>query len=277
MTVAVLGPGAVGGVLAVRLARAGEHVVCVARPETAALISRDGLCIAYDGEELHARPTAETTLDEPVDLLLVTVKAYALEEALGRVAAEPALVLPLLNGLEHMSVLRRRFRAVTAGTIGRLSAYRQTPVRIVQHDAAVVTVAGDVAPAPLVGAGIDVGLGGGEKDVLWEKLARQAPIALLTSLTGRPLGELRDDPRLRALVTEACAVAAADGAATTFAEQWRVVESLPPDLTTSTARDVAAGRPSELDAIAGAVARAARRLGVPTPVFDEVLAECPAS
>jgi ketopantoate reductase len=40
---------------------------------------------------------------------------------------------------------------------------------------------------------------------------------------------------------------------------------------------VAARRPSELDAVAGAVVRAGRRLGVPTPVFEEVLAACPAS
>ena len=58
MTVAVLGPGAVGGSLAVRLARAGERVVCVARPETAALIARDGLTLEQDGVELRARPEA---------------------------------------------------------------------------------------------------------------------------------------------------------------------------------------------------------------------------
>jgi 2-dehydropantoate 2-reductase len=277
VTVAVLGPGAIGGALAVRLAGAGERVVCVARPETAALISRDGLFLVHDGEELHARPIAQTTLVEHVDLLLVTVKAPYLAAALERVAAEPTLVVPLLNGLEHMSVLRRRFRTVTAATIGRLEAYREAPTRIVQHDAALVTVAGDAVPAALLRAGTDVRSGGGEKDVLWEKLARQAPLALLTAATGRSLGELRDDPRLRALVAEAAAVAAADGAATTFAEQWNIVQSLPARLTTSTARDVAAGRPSELDAIAGAVARAGRRLDVPTPVFDELLATCAAS
>lgn len=277
MTVAVLGPGAVGGSLAVRLARAGERVVCLARPETAAAIARDGLTLEQDGEELRARPEAAETLDEPVDLLLVTVKAPALAAALERVAAAPALVVPLLNGLEHMAVLRRRFAAVRAATIGRLEAWREGPTRIAQRAAAVVTLAGDAVPAQLTRAGIDVRLGGTDEDVLWEKLARQGPLALLTAATGRTAGELRGDPRLRTAVAEACAVAAADGASTTFAEQWRIVESLPPELTTSTARDVAAGRPSELDAVAGAVVRAGRRLGVPTPVFEEVLAACPAS
>lgn len=274
MTVAVLGPGAVGGVLAARLLVSGERVVCVARHETAAAIERDGLTVADDDGELHTRPEAVERLDEPVELLLVGVKATQLADALERVGVEPGLVVPLLNGIEHMAALRARFARVVAATIGRVEAYRDGATRIVQRSTPVVTVADGVALEALDRAGVEVRSGGTEADVLWEKLARQAPIALLTSLTGRPLGEVRADPRLRPLVEESCAVAAADGASTTFAEQWGIIESLPAGLTTSTARDVAAGRPSELDAIAGAVARAGRRHGVPTPTLDEVLSQC---
>jgi 2-dehydropantoate 2-reductase len=62
-----------------------------------------------------------------------------------------------------------------------------------------------------------------------------------------------------------------------LAEQWEVVERLPVDMTTSAARDVAAGRPSELDALVGAIVRAGRRLGVSTPTLDRLEAECRAS
>ena len=48
---------------------------------------------------------------------------------------------------------------------------------------------------------------------------------------------------------------------------------MPADLTTSTARDAAAGRPTELDAIAGAVVRAANRLQVPVASLESLLAE----
>ncbi len=276
MTVAVLGPGAIGGCLAVRLATAGEDVVCVARHETAGALARDGLTLVAHDREVTASVEAVEALDRPVELLLVTVKATQLEGALDRVHAEPELVLPLLNGIEHMAVLRERFRRARAATIGRVEAYRESPTRIVQRREPLVTVAGDPVPGPLERAGIDVRPGGSEADVLWEKLARLAPLALLTSLTGLPLGELRSDPRLRTLVEEAVAVAVADGAWTSVGEQWGIIESMPEALTTSTARDVAAGRPSELDAIAGAVVRAGGRLGVPTPTFEEVLAACPA-
>jgi 2-dehydropantoate 2-reductase len=63
-------------------------------------------------------------------------------------------------------------------------------------------------------------------------------------------------------------VATADGIEINPAAEWEIIEEMPPDLTTSTARDVAAGRPSELDAIAGAVVRAGRRLEVPIPTLQ---------
>ena len=100
--------------------------------------------------------------------------------------------------------------------------------------------------------------------MLWEKLAGRRRSPSLTSVAGQADRRAPSDPRLRAAVEEACAVAVADGADMTFAEQWAIIESLPDRPTTSTARDVAAGRPSELDAIAGGVVRAGRRLGVPT-------------
>lgn len=276
MTTAVLGPGAVGGALGVRLARAGERVICVARPETAAVITTEGLTLVTDDGERVERLEATEQLAEPVDLLLVTVKAYGLEDGISRIGAEPAVVLPLLNGLEHMDVLRARFGNVLAATIGRFEGYRESATRIVQQTPGLVNVATDEAPAQLDRAGIATRTWGSEKDVLWEKLARQGPIAVLTSTTGKTVGELRSDPRLRLALEEACTVAEADGASTTFAEQWRIIETLPDWARSSTARDVASGQPSELDAIGGAVVRAGQRLGVPTPTLEEELASCPA-
>jgi 2-dehydropantoate 2-reductase len=88
---------------------------------------------------------------------------------------------------------------------------------------------------------------------------------------------LREDAEWRSRLdeglTEACAVAAADGVALDKAGQWAIIESLPPDFTSSTARDASAGRPTELDAITGSVVRAGRRLGVATPELTALLEE----
>ncbi len=276
MTTAVLGPGAVGGALGVRMALAGERVVCVARPETAAAIAAEGLTLVTDDGERTEQLEVTERLEEPVDLLLVTVKAYGLDDGISHIQTEPGLVLPLLNGVEHMDVLRAHFANVVAATIGHFEGYRESPTRIVQQTPGVVNVAATKAPEQLERAGIATRAEGSEKDVLWEKLARQGPIAVLTSVAGETIGELRTGRRLRLAIEEACAVAAADGARTTFDEQWAIIESLPDWATSSTERDVTAGRPSELDAIGGAVVRAGRRLGVPTPTLEEALAQCPA-
>ena len=74
-------------------------------------------------------------------------------------------------------------------------------------------------------------------------------------------------------VDEACAVAAADGVTLSADAEWEIIESMPPLLTSSTARDIAAGIPSELDAITGAAVRAGQRLGVETPVLSQMFHE----
>ena len=144
----------------------------------------------------------------------------------------------------------------------------------------IITVAGDAdsASVDLLGqSGAEVRVDGSESAVLWEKLARQAPVAAATTATQRPIGELRSDPewrpRLERAIAETCAVAAADGVPLAPEAQWEIIESMPPKLTSSTARDVAAGRPSELDAITGAAVRAAKRLDVPAPTLEQLLAE----
>jgi 2-dehydropantoate 2-reductase len=271
----------VGGALAVRLALAGHRVVCVARPPTAQAIARDGLELVWEGQRLRARPEAVELLSEPVELLLVTVKAASLEDALQRVEHAPTVALALLNGLEHLDTLRRALGPrVAAGSISRFEAYRTDDGRIVQATpSGVVTIASqDVPLAPtaelLGGTGLEVRVDDSEQKVLWQKLARLAPLALLTALTQQTVGELRFDPLLAAALEEACAVASADGVHTTASDEWKIIDTMAPELTTSTARDVAAGRPSELDAIVGAVIRAGQRLGVPTPTLEELLEAC---
>jgi 2-dehydropantoate 2-reductase len=278
--VAVLGPGAVGGTLAVRLASAGRDVVCVARSGTAARIRAEGLTLqAPDGSQ-RARPDAVERLEHPVDVLVVTVKAPALHDAVGRIAAEPATVVPLLNGIEHLVTLRERFPRVVAGSVSRFEAWKLDPITIRQTTPALVLgLAADV-PALHV-PGVTVTVGPGDRELLWSKAVRLGPLAAVTSASGLAVGALRDDAAWRArlsdAIDEAAAVAGADGVRLDAAAQWEIIDAMAPSLTTSTARDVATGRPSELDAVAGSIVRAGRRLGVRTPVLEGLLAECRAS
>jgi 2-dehydropantoate 2-reductase len=286
-TAAVLGPGAVGGTLAVRLANAGVQVICVAHAEAAGLIALAGLVVESPEGTLTARVEVVEQLAKPVDLLLVTVKAPALDDAVARVdpsVVERGVVVPLLNGLEHLDVLRARFDGrVAAGSISHFQAYRAGRVQIIEATVApVITIAsesltrGEVeAAADLIRRGrIDVRVGQTEKRVLWHKLARIAPLAAVTSVSGRTVGELRADQewrrKLDSAVVEACAVADADGVSLRPAAQWAIIEEMADETTTSAARDVAAGRRSELDALLGSVLRTAERLDVSCPTLTEL-------
>jgi 2-dehydropantoate 2-reductase len=287
-TVAVLGPGAVGGTLAARLLQADYRTICVAPPATVQLMALSGISFEANGDKpLVVRPQMTERLAQPVSLLLVTVKAPQLEEAIALVEPEAVadgVVLPLLNGLEHMEPLRERFgERVAAGSLSHFEAYRPGRMQIVQKThTALVTMASETlsssdlerAARILESAGIEVEFESDEKRVLWRKAVRLAVLAPATALTRRTVGELRTDPewrpRMEKAVTEACAVAAADGVNLMPSSQWARIQQLDAGLTTSAARDVAAGRESEIDAITGAVVRAAQRLGVPCPELSRL-------
>ncbi len=129
MKVAILGPGGVGGLLAGALDRSGSAVTVIARESTVATLAERGLRVSSVLlGDFVAHPRAVPKLEESVDVLVIATKAAGLEEALERVRCAPKLVLPLLNGLDHIAVLRERFdeEAVVAGTI-RVEADRPEP------------------------------------------------------------------------------------------------------------------------------------------------------
>jgi 2-dehydropantoate 2-reductase len=281
--IAVLGPGGVGGFVSAALARAGADVTVVAREDTARLIAERGIAVqsAALGASFVARPAAVARLTSPPRFLLVATKAGGLSDALARVEGAPQLVVPLLNGLEHMVVLRERFGddRVVAGVI-RVESDRPAPGRIVQSSpgARIDLAAGAPGVAPLVAelaallkdAGLAVVTGAGERQVLWSKLARLNALSLTTSASGRPLGFVRDDPRWRSAlegaVRETVAVANADGARLDAQDTLAELQGAHAELRSSMARDLDAGRATELDALAGAVLRAAvaHRVHCPT-------------
>ena len=288
-TVAVLGPGAVGGSLAVRLSLAGVHTICVAHEEAVGLIALAGLVVESREGTLSARIEVSEKLSKPVGLLLVTVKAPMLEEAIERIdpaSVSEAVVVPLLNGLEHMEPLKARFDGrVAAGSISHYQAYRAGRVQIIEATPSpLITIASETIPGGEVEgaaellrqARLDVRVGQNEKRVLWHKLVRIAPLAAATAATGRSVGELRDDavwrPRLEGGIAESCSIAQADGVGLQASAQWAIIDEMADETTTSAARDVADGRRSELDAIVGSVLRAADRLDVPCPTLTELAA-----
>jgi 2-dehydropantoate 2-reductase len=287
--VAVLGPGAVGGLLGALLARRGDEVICLAPPATAAHIAAHGLELRSPMlGDARVAVRAAARLEEPVDACLVTVKATQLERAVEAVPPEAlggGLVVPFLNGVDHVAWLRERYPPdqVVAATIA-VESTRVAP-GVIQHDSPFVIVQVAHGPADpgrveglaarLAEVGLDVTVRDSEAFALWTKLALLAPIALLTTWAGAPIGEARarHPGELVALVRETAQVAMTEGVELDAEAILRRLNALPASMKSSMLKDAEAGQPLELDAIGGAVLRAAARAGIDVPVAAKLVAE----
>jgi len=287
--VAVLGPGGVGGLLAALLARRGDRVTCLAPPATAAHLAANGLELRSPAlGDTREAVEAATRLDHPVDVCFVTVKAAQLGAAVEAVPAEAlgdGLVVPFLNGIDHVAWLRERYPPdqVVAGTI-RVESTRVGP-GVIEHASpfAVVELAAGKAPrarveelgARLAETGLDVTVRDDEATTLWSKLAVLAPIALVTTWTAAPFGEARAGHRdeLAAVTHEIARAARADGVELDPAAILAILDQLPDGMRSSMQKDAAAGRPIELDAIGGTILRAADRAGTDAPVTARLVAD----
>ena len=279
MRYAVLGAGGVGGLVGGMLAKAGHPVTLLVRPGRRDLYPE---LLSVQSETFGSFETpvrVGETLDEQFDIVWITVKAAALEPALRTIPPEElggGSVVPLLNGVDHVEHLRDRYGAerVLPGTI-RVEAEQIGSGRV-RHLSAFADV--QVAPRPatqaraealceeLRGAGLGCEVRDDEVTMLWSKLCFLAPFALATTASGGPVGVVRSDPgwwtRLEGCVKEACAVALAEGAKVAPEPILATLKEAPEGFRSSMQKDVAAGRPPEVEAIAGPILRGGTEHGI---------------
>jgi 2-dehydropantoate 2-reductase len=117
MRILVVGAGAIGGYFGGRLLEHGHDVTFLVREGRAATLARGGLAIrSTAGDVTLPAPSTvlASDLHEPYDLVLLSCKAYSLEQVMADIA--PAVgaqttILPLLNGMRHLDLLDARFGA----------------------------------------------------------------------------------------------------------------------------------------------------------------------
>jgi 2-dehydropantoate 2-reductase len=280
---AILGVGGVGGLVAGALARIGAEVLLLLRPETLARHPGRLRVESIVFGDFEVDVTTTSALDREVDVVWVTTKATQLEAALELAPADKvgeAVVVPLLNGVDHVALLRKRFAHVLAAAIF-VESERVEPGLVRQKTAFANVV---LAPGPrrdeimeeLRLAGFGVALAPDALTLLWEKLAFLAPLALTTTALGAPVGVVQADPqwneRLVGCHVETVLIGLAEGATLDAPNlRRRFVGVSGADLRTSMQKDFDAGRPLELDAIAGPIVRGGRRHGIMTPATTELV------
>jgi 2-dehydropantoate 2-reductase len=276
---AILGAGGVGGFVGGALARAGHPVTLLIRSGRQRYYPRLLIVESKTLGTFEAPVRVTERLDEPFDVVWITVKATALEAALEAVPEQKlggGVVVPLLNGLDHVGKLRERYgpERVVPGTI-RVEAEQLEPGRVRQSSPSAEV---QVAPNPatraqaealsdeLRAAGLSCEVHDDEVTMLWGKLCFLAPFALTTTASGGTMGVIRSDPswsaRLEACVNEACDVGVAEGARVAPEPILAALEAAPDEFRSSMQKDVAAGRAPELDAIAGPILRGGDKHGI---------------
>lgn len=282
---AILGAGGVGGLIGVALANAGESVTLILRPEALKNYPAE-LSLESPLGSFRVPVNRAASVAEPYDVVWIAVKHTQLDAALRSITAAPeqiGAVVPLLNGIDHVPVLRARFGhdRVVPGSIG-VEAERIAPGKIVHRGMAVRISLASMGESRLASAaeafrkfGFACQFVPDEMKILWTKLSFLAPFALTTTAAGLNIGAVNRDPvwrkRLEGVVREVAAVGTADGTPLDPAAILPFYDKTPQTGRSSMQKDVAAGNPPELDGIAGPILRRAEQNGIEVPVTRELV------
>ena len=275
-SIAIIGPGAVGGVIAGWLTQRGAHdlTLCARRPVGELSVE------LFSAGIVPVQPVVLTdpTQGRPVDWVLVTTKTY---DAAGAAAWFPKLVGPativavLQNGVEH----RERFAPYLGAekvlpVMVDIPAERPAPDRTIQRGPGKMIVPAGTAGTRFVelfaGTALAVTTTTDFKSAVWRKLCLNSA-GVINALLLKPTGIFRDENiagLAREIIRECIAVGRAEGAVLEDSLPDTIVAACrqaPPDSINSLHADRAAGRPMEIDARNGAIVRFGRKRGIPTP------------
>ncbi|MGA3302731.1 MAG: 2-dehydropantoate 2-reductase [Methylovirgula sp.] len=290
MRLLVVGAGATGGYFGGRLAHAGRDVTFLVRAARAAQIRDHGLTIISPRGDLHLKPKLMTAdaIAGPFDVILVTVKAFALTAARSDFAAAvgpKTIILPVLNGMKHLDVLAERFgaRAVIGG-VCKIAATVDAQGQIVQlakfHELAYGETDGRLSARI---EALDQFMQGAEFDAhastniileMWQKWLFLASLGVITCLMRVTVGEVAKASGgkdfVRRLLDEITLIVKAanitpDPNFLVEISASLTAESSP--LTSSMYRDLQKGSPIEADQIVGDLLARGKALGVETPLL----------
>ncbi|WP_213881769.1 2-dehydropantoate 2-reductase [Pseudomonas sp. dw_358] len=293
MRILIVGAGSTGGFFGARLAQAGRDVTFLVRPGRAAALRAHGLQIISPHGDFSIRPTllCAEQLDQPFDLIILTVKAYALEQALEDIApavGPDTVILPVLNGFRHIDRIAARFGQHTViGGVCKIIGSLDAQGRIVQGAKINEVFYGELdgrrserlqrIDAALSNAGFTTRWSENITQDLWDKWLMLASLGCINSLMRGTVGEVASTEAgltfANALIDEIARVAQASGhgPSQAYLDQTRSALTLKDSPQTSSMyRDLQAGQPIEAEQIVGDLLLRAQQANLSTPLLAAV-------
>lgn len=280
---AVMGAGAVGGFFGAKLAMAGAPVTLIGRPAFAEAIARDGLLFEHGG---RIETIAVTVATEPAGVagaryVLFCVKSGDTDMAAKAMAphlAGDAVVLSLQNGVGNAERIRAHVSCPVVPALVYAASQMPKPGHVRHTGGGRLVIGGadrallDEVVALFARADVPVTISPDIDAELWTKLLTNCAYNAVSALTMMPYAKMLAMPEvkdvMRTAAEEVFAVARAKGIAINpgiFERLFDFAQSMPTQIS-STAQDIARGRPTEIDYLNGAVVREGEALGVATPV-----------
>jgi 2-dehydropantoate 2-reductase len=290
-SVAVVGAGAVGSYFGGMLARAGVPVTLIGRREHVDAIHRDGLFLDGVRVKEHIKVAASTDLDaaHDADVILFCVKTLDTESAAKAMAPHlgaNALVLSLQNGVDNVERIRSATGIDAVPTVVYVGAAIPQPGTVKHAGAGHLVVADrprraeiEIVAAMFERAEVPTRISDHIGVELWTKFHLNLAYNAISALTHATYGRIAADERCWAVMDiatrEVIAVAAAHGV---HLDEKKLMDGLVmisksiPEAMSSTAQDIAKGRPTEMDSLNGYLAKLGADAGIPVPVNQTLYA-----
>jgi len=297
MKFAVFGSGGVGGYFGGRLAQAGHDVTFIARGEHLIAITESGLRVDSIGGDFVVNPAKATDLPQSggdVDCVIVATKAWQLAESMEQLkpfVGEQTMVLPLLNGIEHMDLLLDTFGGKRVlGGLCRISSFVAGPGHVTHVGVKPFISFGELdhTESQRVGKlrdtfsvldGIDVEVPADIHVAMWGKFILICSTSGVGAVTRQPFGIIRNIPESRSMLKTAIEETVLVGRAKDVNLPLDMVDAVmqrvdgfPETMVASMQKDIMEERPSELEAQTGAVIRMGHELGISTPTHEFIYA-----
>ena len=284
--VAVLGAGAVGCFFGGMLARAGHEVTLIGRPVHVDAFRKAGLhfeALKFN-EHVAVHASTEAGAVRGARLVLFCVKSTDTEEAAGQIAPfldAGSIVVNLQNGVDNTERVQARVACPVVPAAVYVATEMAGPGHLKHHgrgDLVIGALDGKISTESLEKiknwfetAGVPVAISDNVAGELWAKLVANCVYNALSAITQLPYGSMIEGAgirdTMRDVVEETLAVARASGvqmAPDVLARTYKIAAAMPKQYS-STAQDLARGKPSEIDHLNGYVVRRGEALGVPTP------------
>lgn len=297
--IVVVGAGAVGSFFGAMLARAGHRVTLIGRPAHVQAIQRQGLQVdwahAADVETVRLCATTDIAAVHDADLVLLCVKStdtLATARSMAVHLPPQALVMSLQNGVENARLIASQLPNPVLPSVVYVATEMTAPGRLKHHGRGEL-VTGTVPHSPLhdapqvldrivelfASAQVPVRISQDVMADLWSKLLINCVLNAISGLAHTSYGKLAAVAAIQttqdALLREVIAVARADGTPLDEAAAVHAVATICQTMAgqqSSTAQDMARGKPSEIEHLNGFVVRRGQALGVPTPVNQAMYA-----